>query len=60
MKHDRLDTKTDSAINRALAAAMLVNVDAGIKIMIDAAVPPAVVARVFLSPRQRRASDWRH
>ena len=60
MTHDRRDTKMDVAINQALAAALLIDVRAGIKIMIDAAVPPAVVARVFLAPHQRRATDWKH
>jgi hypothetical protein len=60
MTHDRLDTQMDIAINKALAAALLIDVRAGLKIMVDAAVPPAVVARVFLAPQQRRATDWKH
>ncbi len=60
MKRDRLDSKLDVAINRGLAAALLVDVQAGVKVMIDHGVPPQVVARVFLTPQQRRASDWKN
>jgi len=60
MKRVRVDTKLDSAINKGLAAAMLVNVGAGVKVMIDEGVPPEVVTRVFLDPQRRRASDWKH
>ena len=60
MKRVRVDTKLDSAINKGLAAAMLVNVGAGVKVMIDEGVPPEVVTRVFLAPQRRRASDWKH
>jgi hypothetical protein len=60
MKDDRVDKRLDSAINKGLAAAMLLNVGAGVKIMIDEGVPPEVVTRVFLTPRQRRTTDWKH
>jgi len=60
MKRDRVDSKLDVAINRGLAAALLVDVPAGVKVMIDHGVPPHVVTRVFLTPQQRRASDWKN
>ena len=60
IKRDRLDSKLDVAINRGLAAALLVNVQTGIKVMINHGVPPHVATRVFLTPQQRRASDWKH
>jgi len=60
MKSVRVDTKIDSAINKGLAAAMLVNLGAGVKVMIDEGVPPEVVTRVLLDPRSRRATDWMH
>ena len=56
----RVDTKLDNAINKGLAAAMLVNVSAGIKVMIDEGVPLEVVTRVLLDPQRRRATDWKH
>lgn len=59
MKNLRVDKKLDSAINKGLAAAMLANVPAGLKIMSDQGVPPEVISRVILSPQQRRATDWK-
>lgn len=60
MKHVRLDKKLDAAVNKGLAAALLINVPAGLKIMSDEGVPPEVMARVILAPQQRRATDWRN
>jgi hypothetical protein len=60
MKQDRIDSKLDVAVNRGLAAALLVDFPAGVKVMIDQGVPPHVVTRVFLTPQQRRASDWKN
>jgi hypothetical protein len=60
MKRDRLNNRLDVAVNKGLAAALLVDVNAGVKVMIDQGVPPQVVARVLLTPEQRRASDWKH
>lgn len=56
----RLDTKTAVAVNKGLATALLVDVNSGIKVMSAAGVPLEVVMRVVLSPRRRRASDWKH
>ncbi len=60
MKNVRMDSKLNAAINRALAAAMLVNVRAGVRSMIKEGVPPEIAARVLFSPQQRRATDWQH
>jgi hypothetical protein len=59
MKHVRLDKKLDAAVNRGLAAALLTDVRTGIKVMSEEGVPADVMARVFLAPHQRRATDWR-
>lgn len=59
MNHVRRDTKTDTAVNRGLAVAMLVDLSAGVKLMTEAGVPPSVIARVCLAPQQRRATDWK-
>jgi len=55
----RIDRRLDAAVNRGLAAAFLVNVHAGLNIMRNAGVPPAVVARVIRSPQACRATDWK-
>ena len=60
MKSDRADTRLDSAINKGLAATMLVNVGAGVKVMIDQGVPPEIATRVLLDPQSHRATDWNH
>lgn len=60
MRHIRVDKKLEMAVNKALAAALLDDVRAGVKVLINAGVPPHVAARVFVSTKNRRASDWRH
>jgi hypothetical protein len=60
MKQDRLDRTLEVAVNKGLAAALLISVPAGVKIMSDAGVPREVVARVLLWPLHRRATDWTH
>jgi hypothetical protein len=59
MKHTRTDKKLEAAVNRGLAAALLADIRAGMKVMTDEGVPSDVMVRVFLAPRQRRATDWR-
>lgn len=56
----RNDEKLEAAVNRALAAALLMDVRAGIRVMVDEGVPPSIATRVLLTPRHRRTSDWRH
>ena len=58
MKDVRHDTKRDAAVNKGLAAALLIDVPAGIKIMSDGGVPSEVITRVIINPQQRRATDW--
>jgi hypothetical protein len=60
MEDARLDTKLDAAINKGLAAALLIDVSAGIKIMSDEGVPTEVMLRVLYVPQQRRATDWKN
>jgi len=57
---DRTDTKLEAAVNKGLAAALLIDVSTGIKIMNDEGVPPEVRTRVIFNPQQRRATDWKH
>lgn len=59
-RHERSDTKLEAAVNKGLAAALLIDVSAGIKIMNDEGVPPEVRARVIFDPQRRRATDWKH
>ncbi|MGE5465856.1 MAG: hypothetical protein ACM3Y9_00355 [Ignavibacteria bacterium] len=59
MQEARSDKKTAAAVNRGLAAALLANVKAGVKLMTEEGVPADVMARVVLAPLRRRASDWR-
>jgi hypothetical protein len=56
----RIDSNLTAAVNRALAAAMLVNVRAGVRSMIKEGVPAKIAARVLFNPQQRRATDWQH
>lgn len=59
MKYVRLDRKLDAAVNKGLAAALLINIPAGVKVMSEEGVPPDVMARVILAPQQRRSTDWK-
>jgi hypothetical protein len=56
----RHDKKLEAAVNRALAATLLVDVSAGVKVLANEEVPPQIAMRVLLEPQHRRASDWRH
>lgn len=60
MKNVRTDRTLNAAVNRALAAAMLLDVRAGVRSMVREGVPPKIAARVLFSPQQRRATDWQH
>jgi hypothetical protein len=60
MENHRLDKKMAAAVNRALAATLLGDVRAGVKVLAKEEVPPQIAARVILEPQYRRASDWRH
>ena len=59
MKDERTDTKLDAVVNKGLAAMLLENFSAGIKIMTEGGVPPEVAARVVLEPQNRRVTDWK-
>ncbi len=59
MKRLRNDKKTEAAVNKGLAASLLIDVPTGIKVMTELGVPAEVVSRVFLAPQLRRATDWR-
>jgi len=60
MNEKRQNSTLDELINKGLAAALLDNVSAGIRLLSEAGIPPQVISRVFFSPDQRRATDWRH
>jgi len=60
MHHIRQDKKLEAAVNRGLAAALLVDVAVGVRVMTDAGVPPEIMARLFLAPQLRRSTDWKH
>ena len=60
MKDIRHDTKLDAAVNKGLAAALLIGAPAGIKIMSDEGVPPEVRTRVLFNPHKRRSTDWKN
>lgn len=61
MNHElRLSWRTEAAVNRGLALALLEGVRAGIELMKKERVPLDVIYRVILSPSKRRDTDWRH
>jgi hypothetical protein len=60
MESVRSDRTMTAAVNRGLAAAMLVDLRAGVRSMIKEGVPPKIAARVLFNPQQRRATDWQH
>lgn len=55
----RVNYDIEMQVNKGLAAAFLVDKEAGAVIMLAAGVPSHVVARVLWNP-ERRASDWKH
>ena len=60
MQPVRANTATEAVVNRGLAAAFLVGLEAGVAIMRDGGVPTHVVKRVLRNPERRRATDWKH
>ena len=60
MQPIRSNTEIEAVVNRGLAAAFLVDLEAGVAIMRDGGVPAHVVKRVFRNPERRRATDWKH
>ncbi|MFI4939679.1 MAG: hypothetical protein ACHP7O_04955 [Burkholderiales bacterium] len=52
--HDEIE----AAVNRGLAAAMLIDIAAGVVIMRKSGVPWHVSERVLVNPDRRRKSDW--
>lgn len=56
----RSNTGIEAAVNRGLAAAYLVDLEAGVAIMRAGGVPAHVVKRVLNNPNHRRATDWKH
>ncbi|HEX5394194.1 MAG TPA: hypothetical protein VFW68_12975 [Rhodocyclaceae bacterium] len=55
----RRNLQLESAVNRGLAAAYLLNLGVGATMMREEGVPPQVVARVLRYPELRRATDWK-
>lgn len=60
MDYIRSDTRTETAVNKGLAAILLGDLRSGIKIMRQGNVPNDVIARVIQGPESRRATDWHH
>ena len=59
MKRERINYKLDAAVNKGIAAVLIYGVHHGIKIMKDNNVPVHIAARVVLSPKFRRSTDWK-
>jgi len=57
MQPIRANTVTEAVVNRGLAVAHLLDLEAGIAIMNNGNVPAHVVKRVFRDPKHRRAID---
>jgi len=59
MNEKRQNLIFDELINKGLAAALLTDIAAGISIVSNGGIPPQVISRVFFTPDQRRATDWK-
>jgi len=46
-------------VNRGLAAALLIDLEAGVEIMCNGGVPAHVVKRVLSDMKRRRSTDWK-
>jgi hypothetical protein len=55
VRHDKI---REAEVNKALAAALLIDMSAGVWIMTHAGFPPEDITRVLHHPDQRRATDW--
>ena len=59
MQRARSNTDIEAVVNRGLAAASLIDLEAGVEIMCDGGVPAHVVKRVLSDMKRRRATDWK-
>lgn len=55
----RTNIEMEILVNRGLAVAHMVSVQAGSDVMLKDRVPEHVIKRVLDHPEQRRESDWR-
>ena len=60
MKIERVNDKLEASVNKGIAAMLLTGVREGIKVMNHNQVPIQIIARVVISPKFRRSTDWRH
>ena len=60
MNEKRQNLTFDELINKGLAAALLTDITAGIRIMREGGIPPGVISRMFVTPQLRRGTDWKH
>ena len=58
-KDDRLNNTLETVVNKGLAAAILLDLSTGFRIMSENKVPSEVIQRVLFSPQLRRDTDWR-
>ena len=59
MDHERQNQELEAVVNQGIAAALLLDLESGIKFMRTGGVPGPVILRVFLNPKSSRSTDWR-
>lgn len=60
MDYVRQDIIAAAAVEKAIAATLMANLQAGARILSENGLPLETALRVLLHPSQRRAGDWRH
>lgn len=60
MDYVRQDNITAIAVEKAIAATLMSNLQAGARILNESGLPLETALRVLLHPSQRRAGDWHH
>ena len=60
MKIERVNDKLEALVNKGIATILMTGMREGIKVMNHNQVPIQIIARVVISPKFRRSTDWRH
>ncbi len=59
MKEARVNNELEAAVNKAVAAILMIGIHEGMKVMMDNQVPLHVANRIVLGSKSRRSSDWK-
>lgn len=57
--NERLNNDLEAVVNKGIAALLLFDIRAGVRVMREGHVPHQIIKRIILNPKSRRATDWK-